>query len=252
MIERDDRGRVSVLRLARGKGNSMNLEFLAAIAAALDEAEARATTGALVLTGMGSVFSAGVDLMELSRGGAAYVGRFIPALRAAFERLFLFPKPVVAAVNGHAIAGGCVTCLACDYRIMASGSGKIGLTELPVGVPFPPLVLEIVRAALAPHVYPRVVNLGQLFPAEEARELGMVDEVTDPEVLLERAAEIADRLAAVPFDSFRLTKLANRQLAMDAARRADERFLPAIEAAWASPAVGEAIRAFIAKNIARA
>lgn len=250
MIDREEVGAVAVVKLARGKGNSLNIEFLEAIDRELADLE-KSKSRSLVITGGTTVFCAGVDLLELTQGGAEYVRRFLPLLAKVFHRLLVYPKPVVAAVQGHAIAGGCILCLECDYRIMAYGSGKIGLTELPVGVPFPPLVLEIVRLLAPASSFNRVVNLGLLFPAEEGLELGLVDEVVDPSLLVERALEIGGRLAEIPNESFRLTKLAHRQRALDAAERANALYLSACIDAWCSDEVQQAIQSFVARNIKR-
>ena len=92
------------------------------------------------------MFSAGVDLKRLAAGGPGYAATLLPALSDCFARLFFHPRPVIAAVNGHAIAGGCVLACAADRRLGARGPGRIGVTELLVGVPFPALALEIMRA----------------------------------------------------------------------------------------------------------
>src|SRR4051794_23621129 len=102
MIEYEERGVVTVLRMARGKGNALNLELVAALVEALDRLE-HGPARAGILTGQGSVFGAGVDLPALVAGGAEYVRQFLPLLQRGFERLATFPKPLVAAVNGHAV-----------------------------------------------------------------------------------------------------------------------------------------------------
>src|SRR5206468_1035318 len=95
-------------------------EFLNALETTLQR-EAESDCGAIVITGTGSIFSAGVDLYRVLEGKRAYLEQFLPALDAALESLFDFPKPAVAAVNGHAIAGGAVIALACDHRILVRG-----------------------------------------------------------------------------------------------------------------------------------
>jgi hypothetical protein len=114
------------------------------------DAAAGSDARAVVLTGAGSIFCAGVDLFRVVDEGADYVRRFLPSLADVIRKLFMLPKPVVAAANGHAIAGGCILVAACDYRLMARGGGRIGVPELLVGVPFPAIALEILRFALAP------------------------------------------------------------------------------------------------------
>ena len=116
-----------------------------------------------MLTGQGKIFSAGVDLIRLSEGGADYVRKFLPALHQLYDAVFYHPKPVVAAINGHAIAGGCVLACCADRRIMANDGGRIGVTELLVGVPFPALAFEIMRFAVPPHYLPEFMLSGATY-----------------------------------------------------------------------------------------
>jgi enoyl-CoA hydratase len=127
---------VAVLTMAHGKANALDIEFCDALAARFDDLH-KADAKAVVLTGKAKIFSAGVDLKRLSAGGADYIRRFLPALHRLYEAVFFHPKPVVAAVNGHAIAGGCVLACCADRRLMARDAGRIGVTEILVGVPFP-------------------------------------------------------------------------------------------------------------------
>jgi enoyl-CoA hydratase len=134
------RGRVAVVTLAHGKANALDIELCRAVAscfAALKDADA------IVLTSQGRIFSAGVDLVRAVAGGADYLHEFLPVLNQAFEAVFFHPRPVVAALNGHAVAGGCVLACAADRRLMLRDGGRIGVTELLVGVPFPPVAFEI-------------------------------------------------------------------------------------------------------------
>ena len=143
MLDVEQRSGVTVLRLRHGKVNALDVDLLRAITVAMREAPPDA---AVVITGAGTAFSAGVDLKRIVDGGHSYVREFLPALSAAFMAVFDHPGPVVAAINGHAIAGGCVLAAACDLRLMSRGT--IGLAELSVGVPFPPAAVEILRYAI--------------------------------------------------------------------------------------------------------
>ena len=155
-----------------------------------------ASDRALVLTGTGSAFSAGVDLRRILDGGRPYTEEFLTALSRMFRAVFDHPRPTVAAVNGHAIAGGCVLALACDVRLMSGG--RIGLAELAVGVPFPTSALEIVRHALGTSADRAVLRAETVGP-ERALALGMVDEVDRgptsclPRALAAGARELAAR-----------------------------------------------------------
>jgi enoyl-CoA hydratase len=250
MIERGALGSIRLLRLAHGKASALDLEFLLALDSELEAAE-RDGVPALVLTGTGGIFSAGVDLIRLRDGGAAYVREFLPALSRCFERLFFLPRPTVAAVNGHAIAGGGVLTLACDRRVMSRGPGRIGLPELKVGVPFPPLVIEIIRATLAPDVAQEIVLAGATYDPDAAAARCLVDEVVAAEGLLERARTIAEALAAVPPGSYRLSKELLRRPAREAYRRHGAAEDAATVSAWTSPAVLGAVREYVARTLGK-
>ncbi|MEU5884034.1 enoyl-CoA hydratase/isomerase family protein [Spirillospora sp. NPDC047279] len=241
MIEVEVTGGTAIVRLAHGKVNALDLELCQAIEATardLDADQARA----VVLTGSGRAFSAGVDLDRVTAGGPGYVADYLPALIGAFQALFDLGKPVVAAVNGHAIAGGCVLAAACDHRVMSAGT--IGVPELLVGVPFPAVAIQIMEYALGPVGARRAILDGRNHEPAEALALGFVDEVTEPEHLLDRATVAAERLAAIPADTFRHTK---RQLHGDAAVRRDAE--PATLALWQTGAADGRIRAFMERTV---
>jgi enoyl-CoA hydratase len=240
-------GDIGVLRLARPPMNAMNLELLQALEGALVEAESSAAK-AVILTGDGPAFSAGADLFEVLEQGSEYIDAAGRSLSSCFAALFRFPRPVVAAVNGHAIAGGCILVSASDYRISAAGEHRIGVTELAVGVPFPTWALEIMRFAVPGGTLQELVVLGRTYPPERAVDKGLLDEVVDPDRLMERATEIAERLAAVPAATFELTKRALRAPteALVAARA--DRDDDAVRLLWDSDEVRASIRAFLVKT----
>jgi len=247
MIERDLTDGILTLRLAHGKAAAMDVELMQAFTAELDTAlEARA----VVLTGTGSIFSAGVDLFRLTDGGEEYVRRFFPLLTEMIRRLFTLPLPLVVAANGHAIAGGGLMIMAGDQRLMAEGSGRMGVPELLVGVPFPAAPLEVVRWAVRPDLVQALVYTGRTFSPHEALAHGLVDEVVAPAALIDRAREVAAQLAALSPDVFRLTKQRLRGEAAERMSRAaeyDERAL----ALWSAPETHARIREYLAKTVRR-
>jgi len=204
VIRIEKTGDVAVLRMAHGKANALDTELCRELARRLDEAGD--SHRAVVLTGQDRMFSAGVDLRRIQQGGRAYTREFIRALSDAFLAVFSFPGPVIAAVNGHAIAGGAILAAACDRRVMNSAHGRIGVTELLVGVPFPLVALEILRCAYGSHRLAELTYLGRTYPGEQALALGLADELAEPESVLPRAVDLAARLAAVPAPTFRHTK----------------------------------------------
>lgn len=250
MIEESASGDVAILRLAHGKASALDLELVNGLAARLDGL-ARADVRAVVLTGTGSIFSAGVDLFKLVDGGSDYVARFLPAMDRMFETLFTFPAPVVAAVNGHAIAGGCILACCCDRRLMADGRARIGLPELRVGVPFPPLVIEIIRSAVPVPHFNELVYVGRTYEPADARARGVIDDVVPPGELMTRAERMATELAATPPASFRLTKRAVRRPYVERARATMAPDRGALMAAWTSDETRDAIRAYLHKTLRR-
>jgi enoyl-CoA hydratase len=218
-----------VLRLDHGPVSAMDVELCRALAVEL-RAVADGPAGAVVLTGTGGSFSAGVDLKRLLAGGAEYIDVFLPALADLFLAVFELAKPVVAAVNGHAIAGGCVLAAAADTVVMAEGKGRVGVPELKVGVPFPNLAMEIVRYKVGDIAARRLVFGAATHTPAEAIHLGLVDEVVAPEGLLRRALELASHMAGdIPADTFAATKRYLREEALKRVRRGTESDLVASE-----------------------
>lgn len=214
MIDVSERDGIAVLTLSHGKANTLDVAFCNAIADQFDQLR-NASARAVILTGTGKIFSAGVDLLQISDGGVSYVQKFLPSLHRMFDTVFDFPKPVVAAVNGHAIAGGCVLASCADKRIAARDVGRIGVTEVLVGVPFPAMAFEVMRFATSPQYFPDVILSGATYLSEDARIRGLVDEIVEPAALMDRALAAAQALAALPPATFALTKQQIRQPVTD-------------------------------------
>ncbi|MGH9458128.1 MAG: enoyl-CoA hydratase/isomerase family protein [Thermoanaerobaculia bacterium] len=241
MIEIDRRDGSDVLRLAHGKASALDLELAGALLERLRALRAD-SSGALVLTGRGAIFSAGVDLKRILSGGASYVDSFLPLMSDMFRELFTFPRPVVAAINGHAIAGGCILALASDWRVMARGDAEIGMPELPVGVPFPSVPLEIVRNAVSPERFATLILRGRRCRPDQALELGLVHEVCEPAELEERALDAASRLTSTSPRAFAQVKAMLRRPAVDAF---DDDADADVAAIWRSAEAAERIRAWL-------
>jgi enoyl-CoA hydratase len=251
MIEATRQGDVMVLKLVHGKANALDLELCEAIAARFN-ALRNTLDRAVVLTGQGRMFSAGVDLPRLIDGGVDYVRKFLPALHKLYDTVFHHPKPVVAAVNGHAIAGGCVLQCCADRRIAARDAGRIGVTELQVGVPFPAMAFEVMRFATAPQYLPDVILSGATFPTDEALKRGLVDELAEPDQLLERALAAARALAALPPTTFAMTKGQIRQPLIDRMAEHGARVDTLAEKIWASADTLAHVREFVARTLRKA
>ena len=176
MIDAELADGVTTVRIDNPPVNAFDLGLVDDAVAAM-----RSIEGPIVLTGAGACFSAGVDLRAILDGGATYTDRFLAAVSAAFLAVFDHPGPVVAAINGHAIAGGCVLAMAADVRLMSTG--LIGLSEVAVGVPFPVAALEICRYAMGPSVTRAVLQADNI-DARTAAGRGWIDEIVAPDDLL--------------------------------------------------------------------
>ena len=249
MIERSSSGNVVTVRLAHGKVSALDLELADAIALTMNEL-ATSDARAVILTGTGSSFSAGVDLFRVVEGGREYVHRFFPALARLVLELFAFPKPLVVAVNGHAIAGGCIFTLCGDYRIMAAGTSRIGIPELLVGVPFPASVLEVIRFALPPQHLQMLMYSGRTVEPEEALRLGLIDEVAAD--LPSRAEAVASRLAALPPEALQLAKRQIRDRTVNRAKHYAHELDATAREIWSSDETRARIREYLAKTVKKA
>lgn len=250
MIVREDREGIRILRLAHGKVSALDIELAEALIAELKAATEDDGVRAVVVTGTGSSFSAGVDLFRLIKEGADYGQRFLPVLDTLLRDALTFPKPMIAAVNGHAIAGGCILAATCDRRIMADGQGRIGVPELIVGVPFPALPLQIMAARMPDAAFRDAVLTGKTVHAAEAVTFGMIDETCDADQLMDRAVAVANQFAAIPAGAFSLTKEAFTTIVLD--RTACLTDLNArVVHAWLQPHTYDTIRAYLARTVGK-
>ena len=203
----DREGGVRVLTLDRPPANAENETLLADLGAAVERAAADDAVRAVVLTGAGRFFSGGFDLAAPRRDDASGM-LFRDLFRDTHLLLLTFPKPTVAMVNGHAIAGGLVLALACDYRLGLDGDYRVGLNEVAIGASYPRVAFEIVRLRL-PHARASELLLGAaLYPASQAVRLGLVDELLPAATFEATVLRRAARLGAFPREAYAHTKAA--------------------------------------------
>jgi enoyl-CoA hydratase len=239
---------VAVMTLAHGKANALDIEFCEALATRFVELR-RSDVKAVVLTGHGKIFSAGVDLKRLNEGGPDYVRKFLPALHKLYDTVFFHPKPVVAAINGHAIAGGCVLACCADRRIMARESGRIGVTELLVGVPFPALAFEIVRFAVPPRHLSEFTLTGATYATDVALQRGWIDEIAEPGDLIEDAVAVAQELALLSAAAFAQTKAQIRQAVSERTALSGQATDQVVTAIWAAPETLRYISDYVVRTL---
>jgi enoyl-CoA hydratase len=199
--EHDD---VAVVRVDRPPANAMDPGLLADAVAATEEIAA-ADPGAVVLTGRPGFFSAGADLKVVPTLDADGQRAMVDGINGLCMAWYGLPRPVVCAVNGHAIAGGLVFALCADYRV-AAADGRYGFTELRAGVPYPTMAIAVVAAELSAPAARRLVLRADLVDAADLRELGAFDEVVPNDEVLDRALVVARELGALPSSAYAATK----------------------------------------------
>ncbi|SDO96165.1 Enoyl-CoA hydratase/carnithine racemase [Streptomyces sp. cf386] len=222
-IER--RGRVAVVTMTTNPVNAQNRAFFADLHDAFDRLERDHADSPVVLTGTGTRFSAGLDLGEnfpLLASGPAAVASWFQDYRATNMRLFTYPRPMVAAVNGHAFAGGLITAAVCDYRVAVAQGARFGLNEVPIGIPMPAVYVRMLAHAWGEPVASRACLLGEIFTPEQAHALGMVHELASADDLLDRAVAVAERTPEDCIEQYAFTKRACQAAALrDIAELAD-------------------------------
>lgn len=226
------RGEIALVRVARPPANAMDVGLLEELVAAVDEAAAL-DPGAVVVTGRNGFFSAGADLKVVPGLGPADQRKMVDGINRMALSWYGCERPVVCAVNGHAIAGGMVLALCADYRV-GSTEGKLGLTEVRAGVPYPATAIAVVRAELSPPASRRLALGAGLVDPPEALELGLVDELRAPAAVLDRALEVATELAALPAAGYAHVKRQLRGDLVNEARRVIEEGTDPLLESWTS------------------
>jgi enoyl-CoA hydratase len=210
--------RVSTITMDDGKANALSPAMLAAINAGLDRAE-KEDVIAVVLAGRPGRFSGGFDLGVLRAGGPDAEGM----LRGGFElaeRLLGFPKPVVIACTGHAMAMAVFLLCSGDYRVGAAGDFKVQANEVAIGMTMPYAALAIVRYRLTAPAFDRAVGLSALFTPDDAVAAGILDEVVEPDAVVSRAQAVAASFAGLDPAAHASSKLRARANVLAEIRRA--------------------------------
>lgn len=197
---------IATVTLNRGKVNALNEHLIEQLDKCFGDLERDEAVKAIIFTAQGKFFSFGFDIPEfLSYTKEAFI-RYLTKFTNLYTSMFLFPKPVVAALNGHAIAGGCMLALACDSRIMTSGKAKISLNEISFGSSVFAGSVEMLKFCVGAKNAESVLYSGAMYTAEEAIQLGLIDRISSPENLMAEAGKAAQDLAAKEMQAFRSIK----------------------------------------------
>jgi 3,2-trans-enoyl-CoA isomerase len=242
LIVQLEHGTMRELRMNRPPVNALTRDFLNQIKAGIGDAQ-RQGAKAVVLSGSAGRFSAGLDLpvlIRLDREGIAGTWR---ALYELLHTIAASPIPIVAAITGHAIAGGTVLTIFCDWRVASVGDYKLGISEVQVGIPVPPLILAGLRRLVGLRVADYLAVRGSLLPPQQALQMGLVDELAEPGAVVERAIEWCQGYAALP-EAASLTRNSARAdlVALFEDKRSQE---DSFIESWFSPSTQKNIRAVV-------
>lgn len=237
-------GEIGVVRLERAHGNAINDELVESLLTALADAESDPAIRGVLLTAGGKIFCPGLDLQELYPLDRAAMERFMRRFSAAVLAMYTFPKPMVAALHGHALAGGCVLALCADWRVLRYGA-LVGLNEVKVGVPLPFGVALIVRDAVPKPKVVEVALLGRNYADDEALRAGLADELAEAGEVESAARARLTEFAAKDSSAYAVTKRYLRSPVVERIRANNQLLLPEFLDGWFSPGTRERIGAVI-------
>jgi 3,2-trans-enoyl-CoA isomerase len=214
---------VSTLRLSRGKVNALNQAVVDQLRKVLKDYESDPEITAIILTGTGSFFSFGFDVPEFFSASKKQFIEYLMSFTDLYKYIFQYPKPVIAALNGHTIAGGCMLALACDYRVMVTGKAKISLNEISFGASVPAGSAEMLRFWVGNANATEVLFSGAMYSAEEGMRLGLVQRVATKEELIAVTRRVAADFASKYSPAFiSIKSLLRKRVAEEMANRERE------------------------------
>jgi|TARA_Y200000002_G_C22621317_1_gene638305 enoyl-CoA hydratase len=195
---------ISIITLDDGKANVFSSEMSQQVNDCLDQVETE--KGCLIITGKEGMFSAGLDLKTIQSGDMEKILDMSSSAFKLLARIFSFPRPVIAACSGHGIALGTFLICCCDYRIGIKGDFMLGANEMRTNMVIPTPILELIKFRVNnSHKY-RAVLGAEMYTLEKAKEAGLMDDVVNPEDLMQAAMEKAKDLATMGHPSYTLTK----------------------------------------------
>jgi enoyl-CoA hydratase/carnithine racemase len=226
---------IAEVRLERGKVNALNEQVVDEFSGCFRELAGDSQVRGILLTGTGKFFSFGFDIPEFMEAPKEAFARYLHKFTGLYRDLFAHPKPVVAAINGHAVAGGCMLATACDARVMVKENAKIGLNEIGFGSSLFAGSLALLRFWVGDRRAQEVVYSGALHTAEQALGLGLVDAIVSEAAVLDEARKRLEEHTAKSPTAFRSIKLLLRQPALEEIQRREAESVREFVEIWYSP-----------------
>ncbi len=237
-------GGLGIARLAGPRRNAIGDALLAGLERAIAKAERSEVRGVL-LAATGSLFCPGIDLIEARKRNRRSMRSFMERFARVLLALWTLPKPVVAAIEGHALAGGCLLALTADRRMLRSGA-RVGMNGIRLGVPLPLEAVEILRASVAGHRFEDAAVRGRDYSEDEAIEAGLAHESLGEARFEERCLEALATIVGGDERAFAVAKIDFRGLVAERAVRGAPERLDAFLDAWFSATTQRRIEAIVA------
>ncbi|MFN3412917.1 MAG: enoyl-CoA hydratase/isomerase family protein [Thermoanaerobaculum sp.] len=246
LIRVEDQGGVSVLTMTAG-ANALDENLIAAMRQELSALNAAGAPALVLASQHPRVFCPGLDLKKLDGAGRETVRAVMEAFLALLREIVSYPGPAIAAVSGHAIAGGCLLAMACDRRVMARSGARLGLSEVNLGIPVPAGAVAMLLALYPTRSVEQLVLEGDGYGGERALELGLVERLADAPEVLPEAVRLARHLASRPSKAFRLAKSYMRAFLAETMGQRDAQELEAFLDCWFGPDTQDRLAVLVAE-----
>lgn len=241
-VELEKQNKIAIVRLNRGKVHALNETLVDELTVCFEQLESNISIEAVILTGTGKFFSFGLDIPELFPYSQADFKIFLEKFTSLYKKMYLFGKPLVAAINGHCIAGGCILASTADNRLMVQDKGKIALNEISFGSTIFAGAMAMLRAQVGQQNAERIALSGTMFSAQEALEMTLIDDLCDEANLMEKAQENASKMICGNPPAYgSIKRLLRRPIVADWEKYEPESIARFIEI-WYSPTVRENLK----------
>jgi Delta3-Delta2-enoyl-CoA isomerase len=233
-IFRTDQDGIARVAIRRGKVNAFNDAVIEELSRTFGELALDPSVRAITLTGTGKFFSFGFDIPQFLGYNKEQFTRYLTNFTRLYREIFLHPKPVVAMLNGHTIAGACMIATSCDYRVMVTGKARISLNEINFGSSVFAGSVEMLRRLVGPRNAESILYSGAMYTAEEALRMGLVDQVVSEADLEDEAGKVAREYAARDPDAFRSIKGLLRRAAAEQMEKTEKDSIEEFVKIWYS------------------
>lgn len=241
-VEIESTDNITTLTLNRGKVNALNEAVVDELRGIFGDLKSNNGVRAVILTGNGKFFSFGFDVPELYDYSPEDFTRYLRKFTGLYTDIFIFPKPLIAAINGHAVAGGCMLATACDMRLMVGGKARISLNEITFGSSVFAGSVEMLRFIVGSRNAEKILIGGGMLSADEALEMGLIDEVVDENIIMASATIRAGEMASRNPQAFAGLKSLLRNPIAAEMRANEEQSMSDFVQIWYSPETRESLK----------